>query len=110
MPFRIVYAIEEIEQALVDFKDYDYILVDTAGHSYQNTAQRENMSRFIHSVDGLVEKEVFLVLSATTKYKDLINIADAYKEMADYKLIFTKLDETTRTKLLRCRGAVSICC
>ena len=27
------------------------------------------------------EKEVFLVLSATTKYKDLINIADAYKEM-----------------------------
>ncbi|MCI9463261.1 MAG: flagellar biosynthesis protein FlhF [Lachnospiraceae bacterium] len=95
VPFRIVYAIEEIEQALVDFKDYDYILVDTAGHSYQNTAQRENMNRFIHSVDGLVEKEVFLVLSATTKYKDLINIADAYKEMADYKLIFTKLDETT---------------
>ncbi|MCM1038147.1 MAG: flagellar biosynthesis protein FlhF [Roseburia sp.] len=95
VPFRIVYAIEEVEQALIDFKDYDYILVDTAGHSYQNTAQKENMSRFIHSVDGLVEKEVFLVLSATTKYKDLISIADAYKEMADYKLIFTKLDETT---------------
>lgn len=95
VPFRIVYAIEEIEQALIDFKDYDYILVDTAGHSYQNTVQRDNMSKFIHSVDGLVEKEVFLVLSATTKYKDLISIADAYKEMADYKLIFTKLDETT---------------
>lgn len=95
VPFRVIYTVEEIEQALVDFKDYDYILVDTAGHSHQNEAQKENMSKFIHSVDGLAEKEVYLVLSATTKYRDLISIADAYKEIADYKLIFTKLDETT---------------
>ena len=95
VPFRIVYTMEEIEQALTDFKDYDYILVDTAGHSYQNKAQKEAMTKLIHSIDDKVEKEVFLVLSATTKYRDLISIADAYKEMADYKLIFTKLDETT---------------
>ncbi|MCM1253276.1 MAG: flagellar biosynthesis protein FlhF [Clostridium sp.] len=95
VPFKIVYTIEEVEQALIDFKEYDYILVDTAGHAYNNTAQKEAMSKFIHCVDGLAEKEVFLVLSATTKYKDLISIADAYKEMVDYKLIFTKLDETT---------------
>ena len=95
VPFQVIYTVEEIERALTDFKDYDYILVDTAGHSHQNTTQKENMSKFIHSVDGLAEKEVFLVLSATTKYRDLISIADAYKEMADYKLIFTKLDETT---------------
>ena len=78
-----------------DFRDYDYILVDTAGHSHQNTTQKESMSTFIHSVDGKAEKEVYLVLSATTKYRDLISIADAYKEMTDFKLIFTKLDETT---------------
>lgn len=95
VPFRIVYTMEEIEQALTDFKDYDYILVDTAGHSYQNKAQKEAMTKLIHSIDDKAEKEVFLVLSATTKYRDLISIADAYKEMADYKLIFTKLDETT---------------
>ena len=95
VPFRVIYTVEEIEQALVDFKDYDYILVDTAGHSHQNEAQKETMSKFIHSVDDMVEKEVFLVLSATTKYRDLVSIADAYKEIADYKLIFTKLDETT---------------
>ena len=35
------------------------------------------------------------MLSATTKYKDLLSIADSYKEMGNYKLIFTKLDETT---------------
>lgn len=95
VPFRIIYTVEEIEKALEDFKDYDYILVDTAGHSHQNSTQKESMSKFIHSVDDKIEKEVYLVLSATTKYRDLISIADSYKEITDFKLIFTKLDETT---------------
>ena len=95
VPFRIIYSVEEISQAMRDFKDYDYILVDTAGHSHQNTEQKEVMKELIHSVDGIIEKEVFLVLSATTKYRDLLSIADTYSDMTDYKLIFTKLDETT---------------
>ncbi|MDE7248450.1 MAG: flagellar biosynthesis protein FlhF [Lachnospiraceae bacterium] len=95
VPFRVVYSTDEVEQALLDFKGYDFILVDTAGHSHQNEAQREAMNAFLHAVDGRVEKEVFLVLSATTKYRDLISIADTYSAMTDYKLIFTKLDETT---------------
>ena len=95
VPFRIIYTVEEIEKAMEDFRDYDYILVDTAGHSHQNSTQKESMSKFIHSVDDKAEKEVYLVLSATTKYRDLVSIADAYKEMTDFKLIFTKLDETT---------------
>ena len=95
VPFRVIYTVEEINKALEDFRDYDYIMIDTAGHSHQNTTQKDNMRNIIHSVDDIVEKEVHLVLSATTKYRDLISIADSYKEMADYKLIFTKLDETT---------------
>ncbi len=95
VPFRVIYTVEELEKAMEDFRDYDYILVDTAGHSHQNGTQKDNMSNLIHSVDDKVEKEVYLVVSATTKYRDLVSIADSYKEMADYKLIFTKLDETT---------------
>ena len=95
VPFRIIYTVEEIGKAMEDFKDYDYILVDTAGHSHQNTTQKESMGNFIHSVDDKVDREVYLVLSATTKYRDLISITDSYKEIADFKLIFTKLDETT---------------
>ena len=94
-PFRVIYTEDEVKSALEDFKDYDYILVDTAGHSHHNEAQKNSMKEFIHCVDGIVEKEVYLVLSATTKYRDLKSIADAYSEMTDYKLIFTKLDETT---------------
>ncbi|MBO4615866.1 MAG: flagellar biosynthesis protein FlhF [Lachnospiraceae bacterium] len=95
VPFRIIYTIEEMESALRDFKNFDYVFVDTAGHSHQNEEQKNVMGSFIHSVDGIVEKEVYLVVSATTKYRDLMSIADAYSTITDYKLIFTKLDETT---------------
>lgn len=95
VPFRVIYTIEELETAIGDFKEYDYIFVDTAGHSHQNKAQKESMTELVKCVDDIAEKELFLVLSATTKYKDLLSIADSYKEMGNFKLIFTKLDETT---------------
>ena len=41
------------------------------------------------------KKEVYLVVSATIKYKDLLDIVDTYHTISDYKLIFTKLDETS---------------
>ncbi len=95
VPFRVVYTAPEIQNAISDFKDYDYILIDTAGHSHNNVELRENMKEMINALGSEVEKEVYLVVSATTKYRDLISIADSYKEMTEYNLIFTKLDETT---------------
>lgn len=95
VPFRVIYSVEEMQQGIGEFKGFDYIFMDTAGHSHQNIKQREAMNDFIQAVDENLEKEVYLVVSATTKYKDLISIADAYCGMTDYKLIFTKLDETT---------------
>lgn len=94
VPFRIVYTPEEIRETLNAFGEYDYIFVDTSGHSYQNEEQKETMKKIVHSVDGEAEKEVLLVLSATTKYRDLLKIVDTYTEVTDYKLVFTKLDET----------------
>lgn len=95
VPFRIIYGEEDLVSCLEEFSEYDYILIDTTGHSHQNDVQKDNMCKLIHSIDEKAEKEIYLVLSATTKYKDLISIADSYEDIADYKLIFTKLDETT---------------
>ena len=49
----------------------------------------------IDSVDEAYDKSVYLVLSATTKYRDLLDIIDIYKEISEFKIIFTKLDETS---------------
>lgn len=94
-PFRVVYSNDEMDQAIKDYKDADYIIVDTAGHSHTNEAQKNAMKQFIEAVDDTYEKEIYLVVSATTKYRDLVSIADVYASMVDYKLVFTKLDETT---------------
>lgn len=95
VPFRVIYTPEEIVQSVEEFKNLDYILVDTSGHSHQNVEQKEAILEFLQATDESIEKEVFLVVSATTKYRDLIRIVDSYKSVKDYKLIFTKLDETT---------------
>lgn len=95
VPFRVIYSIDEGREILNDFKDYDYILVDTAGHSHNNQEQRASMEEFLSELSHNMESEVFLVLSATTKYRDLVSIVNIYTGITTYKLIFTKLDETT---------------
>lgn len=95
MPLTIIYSAEEMNDAIERVKDYDLVLVDTAGFSHKNDAQRADMKHLVESLDEEYGKEVYLVLSATTKYKDLVEIADMYHEISDYKMIFTKLDETT---------------
>ena len=94
-PFRVIYTTDELVTALKDFESADYILIDTAGHSQNNENQKNGMKQFLDSVDESYEKEVYLVLSATTKYRDLISVCDTYSEFTKYKIIFTKLDETS---------------
>ena len=94
VPFRVIYTEDEVVAAVKDFYQSDYIFVDTTGHSHQNKEQNSNIESLIRCVSGLAEVQNFLVLSVTTKYKDLLKIADSYSEIADYELIFTKLDET----------------
>ena len=94
-PMAIVYSQAELNDSIAKFEDYDLVFVDTAGFSHKNEKQRNDMKTLLGGVSEEYNKEVYLVLSATTKYMDLLDIVDSYREIADYKLIFTKLDETT---------------
>lgn len=95
-PMSVVYSSEDLNAAVARMEDYDLIFVDTAGFSHKNETQRSDTKKLIDGTDVAFSKEVYLVLSATTKYKDLLDIIDIYKEIApEFKLIFTKLDETS---------------
>lgn len=95
VPFRVIYTEEELKAAISDFRDYDYIFVDTTGHSHQNEELLEKMKKLLATAAEASESQAFLVLSTTTKYRDLQRISSSYKEIADYQLILTKLDETS---------------
>jgi flagellar biosynthesis protein FlhF len=92
-PLKVVYSSEEMEKTKEELKAYDLVLIDTAGRSHNNPEQKEDLQRLLATVPE-EQREVYLVMSATTKYKDLVKIAQSYSEIAKYSLIFTKLDET----------------
>lgn len=93
VPLKVVYSSEEVEAIMEELEKYDLVLIDTAGRSHNNKEQREDLHRLLEVVPEQ-EREVFLVLSATTKYRDLVKISQSYSEITKYSLIFTKLDET----------------
>jgi flagellar biosynthesis protein FlhF len=94
-PLTIVYSSDELNETVERVLDYDLVLVDTAGFSHRNTQQGSDVKALVEGVNKKYEKEIYLVLSATTKYQDLLDIADTFKNNFDFKMIFTKLDETS---------------
>ena len=94
-PMSIVYSVEDINEVIEEYEDYDLIFVDTAGFSHKNQQQKNDTKRLLEGVKPELNKEVYLVLSATTKYNDLLDIVDIYNDITSYNLIFTKLDETS---------------
>lgn len=93
IPVEVVYEAKDLETILPKYKEYDYILMDTAGRSHKNKEQIDDLKKIFDSFANY-SILTYLVLSATTKYKDLKKITTLYEDITDYNLIFTKLDET----------------
>ena len=94
VPVEVIYEVNELKDNIEKFAQCDLILVDTAGRSHKNLEQCQDVKDLVSSVSEY-EKEVYLVLSATTKYKDMQKIVDTYSDIPNCRLIFTKLDETS---------------
>ena len=93
IPLEVVYAADEMNKVREELKNYDLVLVDTAGRSHQNKEQIKDIKQLLDKVPK-ADREVYLVLSATTKYNDLVKITKTYQKITDFYLVFTKLDET----------------
>ncbi len=96
-PVSVAYDCAGIIDSLEKFSDYNLIMVDTAGRSHNATEHIEEVIETINKVKDMTDKyevEVYLTLSITAKYRDLVNIVDVYKGIEDYSILFTKLDET----------------
>lgn len=92
LPFKVVITIKDMEKAVEGMMDCDVILIDTTGRSSKNTMQLSELRAFIDKIES---KSINLVVSCTTKNKDLNTIVEGYKVLGYNGLIITKLDETT---------------
>lgn len=92
VPVNVVYSYTQLEEYLMEASDSDIIFLDTAGRSHKNTMQIEELQKYLEIAKP---EEVFLALSATSQYQDLLHILDVYKNLDITRIIFTKLDETS---------------
>jgi flagellar biosynthesis protein FlhF len=92
VPLHVALTVEDLKSALRFYQDRTLVLIDTPGHSPKDAEMMAQLRRFL---DELPDVEVHLVLSATTKPKDLADIAQRFESLNPTRLIFTKLDETS---------------
>ncbi|HDK7155622.1 TPA: flagellar biosynthesis protein FlhF [Clostridium botulinum] len=92
IPFKVVFSIKDMEKSIIDLDYCDVILVDTTGRSSKNMMQISELRAFIEKIK---EKSVHLVISASTKNKDIETIIKGYTILEYENIIITKLDETS---------------
>lgn len=97
IPFKVVYSIKEMDEALEELKDCDSIFIDTTGRSAKNTMQISELRAYINKIPN---KLIHLVISSTIKNKDIKVILQGYGVIDFDSIIVTKLDETSNYEIL----------
>ncbi|MBN1982308.1 MAG: flagellar biosynthesis protein FlhF [Chitinivibrionales bacterium] len=91
IPLQVIFTSDDVGGVLKNCSGSKLVLIDTAGRSQNNTDHMEQL----HSMLTFIKPDITsLVLSATTKYNDLMDTIEQYQRCSIKQLLFTKLDET----------------
>lgn len=90
-PLEIVYNAQDYQRAVQKMENVDLVFIDTAGRNYKE-------GKYVSDIKELIDfremSESFLVLSLTSKEKDMEIIIEQFNDVPIEKFIFTKIDET----------------
>ncbi|MBP9119288.1 MAG: flagellar biosynthesis protein FlhF [Ignavibacterium sp.] len=88
--FLVAYEPSEMPALMKKFSKKDIVFIDTVGRNHKNDAQLKTNLDFLESVKI---DETFLVLSATSSTRNLIEIAKKFKIFNYGAFIMSKIDE-----------------
>ncbi|MBU3176392.1 flagellar biosynthesis protein FlhF [Clostridium estertheticum] len=91
LPFKVVYNMNDMDKAIESMSECEVVLIDTTGRSSKNKMQIAELRTFVEKADT---KNIQLVLSSTTKNRDIKYIIEGYRILNYNSIIVTKLDET----------------
>lgn len=91
VPLEVVFSPQDLPKAFEQLKDRDIIFMDTAGRNFRNEMYVSELNALLQTGG---KSETYLVMSMTTKYKDMKAITDNFSKFKLDKVLFTKLDET----------------
>jgi len=92
VPIKVVYNRDDMKHALDYFSDRDLVFIDTAGRSHWDT---ERIAELREVLSACYPLEIHLTVSANTKYRDMLDVAEKFRVLSYNNLLFTKLDETS---------------
>lgn len=92
VPLEVVDSPSKVREAVRRLHECDLIIIDTAGRSPKNVEQMEELKELL---DLTRPDELYLVVSATTRPREMIETYQRFQHVNPTKLIFTKLDEGT---------------
>ncbi|MBF0407063.1 MAG: hypothetical protein HQM10_06905 [Candidatus Riflebacteria bacterium] len=89
--FEILFEYDEIKPAMEKHKNKDIILVDTAGRGQKDHKDFTEMKKLISCFQ---DSKKFLVLDATSKFSDLLEMEKRFSMIGYDGFVFTKVDDT----------------
>lgn len=90
LPVQVAYSPRELKESIARMYDRELILIDTAGRSQNNHLQIAELKNYLEGLSA----EIHLVISATTKMRDIDEIIRVFGQLPIDRVIVTKLDET----------------
>ena len=87
----VVTTRQELRMIIDEFESTSLIFIDTPGVNHLNDVELLGLKEYIHDIPNL---ETHLVVSATTRFVDVINTVKNYAVIPVQRLLFTKVDET----------------
>lgn len=93
VPMKSIRNEEELKESLSLFSDNDIIFVDTAGTSQKDTLTINDLKDHVKILKKF-DVWISLVMSAVTKYKDMLDIINRYSVVGYNNIILSKIDET----------------
>jgi len=91
IPLEVVFSPQELVKTFKLFADRDIIFMDTAGRNFRNEMYVSELNTLLKENGN---SETYLVLSLTSKYRDMKAITENFSKFKIDKILYTKLDET----------------
>lgn len=92
IPIEVVESPDQLKQSLVNLKNCQMIFMDSAGRNYLEEQYIEEINKYLSQK---LKQENHLVLSMTTRWKDMRRIVEKMKSVQIDRVILTKWDEST---------------
>ena len=90
LPVEVVFTPAQLDEALIRHRDKELVLIDTAGRSPRDTCHINELAGFLRPELGI---DKHLVLSASTRERELLDTLKQFSRLDLQRTIFTKLDE-----------------